>query len=197
MAVTVFTPNLGLALPTTGDLSGTWGTTVNDAITTLTDTAVAGTTTLSSDADVTLTTTDGATNQARAAVILWTAGGTATRTITVPAHSKTYTVINKTTSTQSITIVGVTGAGVTVTAGNKAFVVWNGVDFVQVASSLGPFTQYGVAYASTTTALASTAAGTAGYVLTSNASSAPTFQVLPASGVSQAKVTAIAMVFVF
>jgi len=136
MAVTVFTPNLGLALPTTGDLSGTWGTTVNDAITTLTDTAVAGTTTLSSDVDVTLTTTDGATNQARAAVILWTAGGTVTRTITVPAHSKTYTVINKTTSSQSITIVGVTGAGVTVTAGNKAFVVWNGVDFVQVASSV-------------------------------------------------------------
>jgi hypothetical protein len=60
-----------------------------------------------------------------------------------------------------------------------------------------PFTQYGVTYASTATALATTAAGTAGYVLTSNASSAPTFQVLPASGVSQAKVTAIAMVFGF
>jgi hypothetical protein len=58
-----------------------------------------------------------------------------------------------------------------------------------------PFTQYGVTYASTATALATTAAGTAGYVFTSNASSAPTFQVLPASGVSQAKVTAIAMVF--
>jgi hypothetical protein len=38
------------------------------------------------------------------------------------------------------------------------------------------FTQYGVTYASTTTALAITAAGTAGYVLTANAGAAPTFQ---------------------
>ena len=46
MAVTNFSPLLGLALPTTGDLTGTWGTTVNDAITGLVDSAVAGTTTL-------------------------------------------------------------------------------------------------------------------------------------------------------
>ena len=60
MAVTNFSPLLGLALPTTGDLSGTWGVVVNDSITKLLDSAVAGTTTLSSDADVTLSTTNGA-----------------------------------------------------------------------------------------------------------------------------------------
>jgi hypothetical protein len=38
------------------------------------------------------------------------------------------------------------------------------------------FTQYGVTYASTTTALATTAAGTAGHVLTANSGAAPTFQ---------------------
>ncbi len=38
------------------------------------------------------------------------------------------------------------------------------------------FTQYGVTYAATATALATTAAGTAGQVLTSNGTSAPTFQ---------------------
>lgn len=38
------------------------------------------------------------------------------------------------------------------------------------------WTQYGVIYASTTGVLSSTAAGTAGYVLTSNGTSAPTFQ---------------------
>ena len=43
MAVTNFSTLLGLALPTTGDLSGTWGTTVNDSITALLDSAVAGT----------------------------------------------------------------------------------------------------------------------------------------------------------
>lgn len=55
------------------------------------------------------------------------------------------------------------------------------------------FTQYGVTYASSTTALATTAAGTAGHVLTSNGSSAPTFQA--SSGVSTGKAIAMAIVF--
>jgi hypothetical protein len=59
------------------------------------------------------------------------------------------------------------------------------------------FTQYGVTYAASTSALATTAAGTAGYVLTANSGAAPTFQAPAASGVSQAKATAIAMVFGF
>ncbi len=63
---------LGLALPVQGDLSGTWGDTVNDSITSLLDSAVAGVTTLSADADVTLTSTDYVANQARQAIIRWT-----------------------------------------------------------------------------------------------------------------------------
>ena len=131
---TAATTLLGLALPVTGELSGTWGDTVNNSLTSLLDTAVAGTTTLSSDADVTLTTTTLASNQARQAVILWTAGGTATRTITAPAQSKTYIVINKTSSTQSIKIVGAgPTTGVTIVAGTAALVAWNGLDFVTVS----------------------------------------------------------------
>jgi len=137
---TAATSLLGLALPVTGELSGTWGDTVNVSITALLDSAVAGTTTLSSDADVTLTTTTLAANQARQAIILWTAGGTATRTITAPAQSKAYIVINKTSSSQSIKIVGAgPTTGVTIVAGTAAFVVWNGVDFVtaSVTSTTG------------------------------------------------------------
>jgi hypothetical protein len=131
---TAATTLLGLALPVTGELSGTWGDTVNNSLTALLDTAVAGTTTLSSDADVTLTTTTLASNQARQAVILWTASGTVTRTITAPAQSKTYIVINKTGSTQSIKIVGAgPTTGVTIVAGTAALVAWNGVDFVTVS----------------------------------------------------------------
>ena len=133
---TAASPLLGLALPVTGELSGTWGDTVNNSITSLLDTAVAGTTTLSADADVTLTTTTLAANQARQAIILWTAGGTVTRTITAPATSKAYIVINKTSSTQSIKIVGVgPTTGVTVTAGTQSLVVWNGADFIAVATA--------------------------------------------------------------
>jgi hypothetical protein len=132
---TAATSLLGLALPVTGELSGTWGDTVNNSITALLDSAVAGTTTLSADADVTLTTTTLAANQAREAIILWTAGGTVTRNITAPAQSKTYVVLNKTSSTQSIVIRGAgPTTGVTVLAGKQAMVAWDGTDFVEVSS---------------------------------------------------------------
>jgi len=135
MAVVDYTTNLGLALPTTGDLAGLWGYTVNDSITSLLDTAVAGTVTLSTDADTTLTTTDGAANQARAAVINWTATGTVTRNINAPKHSKVYVVFNNTGSTQSIVIRGgptTPTTGVTILAGDQAIVAWNGSDFEKV-----------------------------------------------------------------
>jgi hypothetical protein len=135
MAVTNFSPLLGLALPTTGDLTGTWGTTVNDAITNLIDSAIAGTTTLSANADVTLSTTNGAANQARSAVILWTASnGATTRNITAPAQSKAYLVINAGTGSIVIRGSGPT-TGVTVAAGVRALVAWNGSDFVKIVSN--------------------------------------------------------------
>jgi len=134
MAVTSFSPLLGLALPTTGDLQGTWGTTVNDAITGLLDSAVAGTTTLSANADVTLTTTNGAANQARSAIILWTASnGATTRNITAPAQSKAYLVINSGTGSIVLRGSGPT-TGVTVASGTRALIAWNGSDFVTLAS---------------------------------------------------------------
>lgn len=134
---TAYTSLLGLALPAAGELDGTWGDTVNNAITSLVDTAVAGTTTLSSDADVTLTTTQGSSNQARQAIILWTASGSVTRNITAPASSKAYIVVNKTGGTQSIVFRGAgPTAGVTVPAGQQALVVWDGTDFAQVAGGL-------------------------------------------------------------
>jgi len=135
MAVTNFSPLLGLALPTTGDLSGTWGTVVNDAITGLLDSAIAGTTTLSVDTDVTLSTTNGAANQARNAIILWTASnGATTRNITAPAQSKAYLVINAGTGPIVIRGSGPT-TGVTIPAGARALVAWNGSDFVKVVSN--------------------------------------------------------------
>jgi hypothetical protein len=141
---TAYTSLLGLALPVTGELSGTWGDTVNTAITSLLDTAIAGTTSITTDADVTLTTTTGASNQARQAIILWNpASGTTTRNITAPAQSKIYTVINASGGTQSIVIRGAgPTTGVTVLKGESAVVAWNGSDFVKVSSigGAGTFT---------------------------------------------------------
>lgn len=147
-----YTSLLGLVLPVQGELQGTWGDTVNNELTSLVDSAVAGTTTLSADADVTLSDTTGAANQARQAIILWTANGTVTRNITAPARSKEYVVINATTGTQSIVVRGVgPTAGVTLAAGEKSVVAWNGTDFVKVASTGGSGTFTNVTVSGTTT----------------------------------------------
>jgi hypothetical protein len=139
---TAYTSLLGLALPVTGELSGTWGDTVNTAITSLLDTAIAGTTSITTDADITLSTTTGASNQARQAIILWNpASGTTTRNITAPAQSKMYVVINASGGTQSIVIRGAgPTTGVTIAKGESATVAWNGSDFVKVSSSGGAIT---------------------------------------------------------
>jgi hypothetical protein len=126
---------LGLALPVEGELDGTWGDVVNQSITELVDSAVAGTTTLSADADVTLTTTALAANQARQAVILWTASnGATTRNVTAPAQSKPYIVINAGTGSIVLRGAGPT-TGVTIVAGEKCLAAWNGSDFVKVSTS--------------------------------------------------------------
>jgi hypothetical protein len=127
---------LGLALPVEGELDGTWGDVVNDSITSLVDSAVAGTTTLSADADVTLTDTSLAANQARQAILLWTASnGATTRNITAPARSKPYIVINAGTGSVVLRGAGPT-TGVTVVAGEKCLAAWNGSDFVKVSSTV-------------------------------------------------------------
>jgi len=126
---------LGLALPVEGELDGTWGDVVNDSITALLDSAVAGTTTLSADSEVTLTTTALAANQARQAVLLWTASnGATTRNITAPAQSKPYIVINAGTGSIVLRGAGPT-TGITLVAGERCVAAWSGADFVKIAST--------------------------------------------------------------
>jgi len=176
---------LGLALPVQGDLSGTWGDTVNDSITSLLDSAVAGVTTLSTDADTTLTTTDYVANQARQAIIRWTASnGATTRNVTAPAKSKTYVVINAGTGSIVFRGAGPT-AGVTIVSGEKCVVAWSDNDFVKVASSTSNGTVTSVAQSftgglisvagspvTTSGTLALTVAGTSGGVPYFSSSSA-------------------------
>jgi hypothetical protein len=155
------TPLLGLALPVTGSLTGTWGTTVNNSITSLLDSAVAGTTTLTTNVDVILDATDEVTNTARQAILLCTGARTALRTITAPYRSKTYIVINITTGGQSVKVVGaLPTTGVTIANGESAVIAWNGTDFVKVSSNsvAGSFTTLAV---SSTTTLSGLTASTA------------------------------------
>lgn len=134
---TNYTTLLGFALPTTGELSGTWGTTVNNSITELVEDSVAATATASvTSGDWTLSTTgSGLANEARCAIIVPTGTPGVSRNVIAPAQSKSYVVINQ--SNAAIVFKGPATTGITVPAGSKALVAWDGSDFVQVGASAG------------------------------------------------------------
>lgn len=134
---TQYTQLLGLALPVTGELSGTWGDVVNNEITSLAEAAIAGTTSVNiTSGDVTLTDTDGAANQSRAAILIATGTPGTSRNIVAPSQSKVYIVINK--SDSSVVVKGTATTGVSVSAGKTSVVAWDGSDYVLIsdASSL-------------------------------------------------------------
>lgn len=146
---TAYTSLLGLALPVTGELSGTWGDVVNNYLTGYVDASVAGAQTISGNQTaVTLSTTNGSalvqaggagvTGSAQYQIINCTGNPAGLLTITAPATSKTYIVINGTSTSQSVKIVGAgPTTGVTIPSGQRALVAWNGSDFVQVGASAG------------------------------------------------------------
>ena len=129
MATTNFTTSLKLALPTTGDLVGTWGDAINNSITTLLDTAVAGNITKDMAAlgtDWTLTSNNGATDEARYAILIPYGNTGTTRSIFAPKVSKSYIIVNKTDA--SVVIKGGPTSpttGVTVATGATVVVAWN------------------------------------------------------------------------
>ena len=137
------TPNLDLALPVQGELSGSWGNEVNNGITDYVDIAIAGTLTLTGDGAVTLANTLGAaagdnigSTTAQYAILKIVGPLTATKVITGPSSSKTY-IVNNTDSTYGVTVKASGQTGVTVAAGQRALVVYNGTDYVQVGASAG------------------------------------------------------------
>jgi hypothetical protein len=134
---TSYTSLLGLALPTTGELSGTWGDTVNNYITSYLDASIAGTQTITADTTLTKTTGSSLTSTSSQYMVLLCSPASANITITAPAASKTYIVIN-TSATYTVKIVGVgPTTGVTIAVSDKALVAWNGSDFVRVNASAG------------------------------------------------------------
>jgi len=144
------TGQLGLALPVQGELSGTWGNTVNNGITEYTNIAIAATLTLTGDGAVTLQNTTGdasATNivssltgagtaTAQFAIVRVTGTLTTTKIITAPSYSKTYIVVNAATgSTVSFIRSGQTPA-VSIAVGESAYVYYNGTDYVKLSSTV-------------------------------------------------------------
>ena len=142
------TGQLGLALPVQGELSGTWGDTVNNGITQYTNIAIAATLTLTNDGAVTLANTTGdasasnitstltgaGTVTAQFAIVRVTGTLTVAKVVTGPSYSKTYVVDNAATG-GIVTFKAAGQSGVSIAVGEKCSVYFNGTDYVKVASS--------------------------------------------------------------
>ena len=127
-----YSTSLLLELIGNGDQSGTWGATTNNNLGTLIEQAITGVQTVNfaTDANRTLTNFNGASDEARNAVLVITASVTltATRQIIAPLVNKQYVVYNNTGYTT--TIGASTGAVVTIPNGMVTAVYCNGTDFV-------------------------------------------------------------------
>jgi len=174
------TGQLGLALPVQGELSGSWGNTVNNGITEYTNIAIAATLTLSGDGAVTLQNTTGdasnsnivssltgaGTVTAQFAVVRITGTLTTTKVVTGPSYSKIYVVDNAATG-GTVTFKASGQAGVTIAVGEKTGVYYNGTDYVKVV----PFFVNGILPVAAGGTGVSTSTGTGNVVL----STSPTF----------------------
>jgi len=129
---TQYTPILKLALPVTGELSGTWGDTVNDNITSMVEQAVAGLATINTWVanSHTLTSADGTTSESRCAMLVADDDGggnpSAAAEIICPAATKLYVLKNI--SGQQVTLKTSAGTGIAVPNNETAFLFCDGTN---------------------------------------------------------------------
>ena len=111
-----YSTSLRLELQASGENRNTWGTKNNTNLSLL-EASISGAESIDmSDANVTLTTNNGATDQARKMIINLTGTNTAARNLVIPTVSKVYIVRNATTG----------GFAVSVTNGSSSVSVTNG-----------------------------------------------------------------------
>ena len=142
--VSTYSPNLGIELITTGEQSGSWGSTTNTNLGTLLEQAVAGYDTqivTDSGTATVLSIVNGASSMGRNYVIALTGTLTAARTVEVPAVDKPYIFFNNTIGGFAVTVKVTGQTGVVIANGKKAIVYANGTDVIEVANA--PVTETG------------------------------------------------------
>ena len=125
-----YSTNLRLELMASGDQNGTWGTTTNTNLGTLLEQAISGVLSVAQGdvANLTLTATNGGSDQARNAVLDITGAMTANRNVVVPTVEKLYLVKNSTTGGFDVTFKTAAGTGVAVPSGGVQWVYCDGVN---------------------------------------------------------------------
>lgn len=120
-----FSTRLGIELQATGENAGTWGAKLNAQSLALIDEAIAGIETIAVNGNVTLTATNGVSNEARNIGLRFTgAGGYA---VTAPGREKLYVVHNL--CAAAVVLKAAATTGVSIPANRWAIVIWNGTDF--------------------------------------------------------------------
>jgi hypothetical protein len=136
---TAYTTSLKLALPTQGELTGTWGDTLNNQVTSMVEEAVAGLKTINtwSTNSATLSTANGTTAEARAAILSLTdttSDLSGAATLICPAASKVYIVKNAT--GQTVTVKTASGSGIAISNGNTTMVFCDGTNVVEAVTGI-------------------------------------------------------------
>ena len=133
--MSTFTSRIRLEKQADGANPNSWGLILNQNVIDLVDDAIAAYTTVTvSAADVTLTTEDGASDQARSAFIELLGDLTSSTDIILPAQSKSYFIRNKsvpTPTSNTITIKTLAGSGATIGTSANGFFICDGVSVHQ------------------------------------------------------------------
>ena len=137
-----YTDSLRLVLPVTGELTGTWGDTVNVGLTALLDAAVAGTAAVVHDdsANYTLTSNNGAADEARRMFLNVTGTLTAARNVVCPTASKLYFIKNATTGGFALTLKTSAGTGISVPNGKSMVLRCDGTNVVEAVDQINALT---------------------------------------------------------
>ena len=126
-----YSTSLKLTLMGDGDQAGLWGQTTNTNLGTLLEQAITGVTSIvMSDANYTLTSFNGISDEARNAVLVVTGTNNAVRDLIPPVVEKLYTIVNNTTGGFAIRVIGASGTGVSVPNGATCLVYCDGTNFV-------------------------------------------------------------------
>ena len=179
---TAYTPILQLALPVTGELNGTWGDTVNQSITSMIEQAIAGLATINTwvGASHTLTTADGASDEARCAILQCSGAPGAAATVICPAFSKVYIIKNSVTGGYAVTLKTSAGTGISVPNGGTMLLYCDGTNVVSGGGLGGDV----VGPASATDTAIATFDGVTGKLIKNNASVTIAANIITALGFS-------------
>lgn len=129
--VSAYSPSLRFVEQGTGDNAGTWSTVLNNGMIDLADFAIAGMTTINSTGgNVTLTASNGAADQARAAIINVIGALVADVNLIAPSVTKVYLIANNTTNAFNVTInTDTPGAAITISQSTVQLVYSDGTNF--------------------------------------------------------------------